>query len=83
MCIIFFWIITQSKSESFICGKTSGENQKNLKLCEIRYEENMCPKNMNPKERAKCLNTSRSCPFPKVAILNIKCLIQQTKKWHV
>ena len=28
MCIIFFWIITQSKSESFICGKTSGENQK-------------------------------------------------------
>lgn len=80
ICIIIFWIITRNKSESFICGKTSGENQKNLKLCEIRYEENMCPKNMNPKERAKCLNTSRSCPFPKGCYSKYKMSNSTNKK---
>jgi len=79
--LVFLLVVTfKQKRESFMCGKTSGENQQNLKLCEIRYEENMCPKSMDSKERTKCLNTSRSCPFPKGCYSKYKISNSTNKK---
>lgn len=52
------------RTESFMCGASKPEHDKNIRICLKENEATMCPPTLSPERKRKCLKIARKCTFP-------------------